>query len=95
MEELKKEMEAVLRTAPAAQWVEKLEAAGVPCALINTVADAVEHPQVRARNMVVQAGNLRMAGNPIKMSAFADVPTRRPAPELDADGERIRKEVQD
>jgi CoA:oxalate CoA-transferase len=94
MEELKQEMEAVLRTAPAAQWIEKLEAAGVPCALINTVADAVEHPQVRARNMVVQAGNLRMAGNPIKLSVFADVPTRRPAPELDADGARIRSEVE-
>jgi CoA:oxalate CoA-transferase len=30
-----------------------------------------------------------MAGNPIKMSGFADPPTRPPAPTLDADRERI------
>jgi CoA:oxalate CoA-transferase len=91
--ELKAELEAVLRTAPAAHWVEVLDAAGVPNARINTVADAAEHPQVQARNMIVRAGELRMAGNPIKLSAFPDPPTRRPAPELDADGERIRGEL--
>jgi CoA:oxalate CoA-transferase len=56
------------------------------------VADAVEHPQTRARNMIVEAGGLRMTGNPVKLSAFADPPTRRPAPDLDADGQRIRRE---
>jgi hypothetical protein len=34
-----------------------------------------------------------MAGNPVKLSEFPDPPTRRPAPELDADGERIRREL--
>ncbi|HXG09324.1 MAG TPA: CaiB/BaiF CoA-transferase family protein [Gemmataceae bacterium] len=92
VEELKAELETVLRTKPAAHWTEVLEAAGVPCSPINTVADAIEHPQVKARNMVVQAGKLRMAGNPIKLSAFPDPPTRRPAPALDADGEKIRRE---
>ena len=91
-EELKQELESVLRTAPAAHWLAKLEAAGVPCSVINSVADAVEHPQVKARNMIVNAGGLRMAGNPIKLSDFADPPTRPPAPDLDADGERIRDE---
>jgi CoA:oxalate CoA-transferase len=91
-EALKVELEAVLRTAPAAHWVTVLEAAGVPCSPIHTIADALEHPQTRARNMLVRAGSLRMAGNPIKLSAFPDPPTRRPAPALDADGERIRKE---
>jgi CoA:oxalate CoA-transferase len=56
------------------------------------VADAAEHPQVRARNMIVDAGGLRMAGNPIKLSGFPDAATRKPAPSLDADGERIRNE---
>lgn len=90
--ELETELEAVLRTQPASYWIEVLEAAGVPCALVNSVADAVEHPQVQARNMIVTAGGLRLAGNPVKLSAFADPPTRHPAPDLDADGEQIRKE---
>jgi CoA:oxalate CoA-transferase len=91
--ELQRELETILRTASAAHWLGVLEAAGVPCGPINTVADALEHPQAAARNMVVRAGNLRMAGNPIKMSAFSDSPTRRPAPELNADGPRIRDEL--
>jgi CoA:oxalate CoA-transferase len=85
-------LEAILSQAPAAHWINVLEAAGVPCALIQTVADAVEHPQVQARTMIVTAGGLRMAGNPVKLSAFPDPPTRRPAPDLNADSIRIRKE---
>jgi CoA:oxalate CoA-transferase len=92
MDALGEILEAVLKTRPAGHWVEALEAAGVPSALVNTVADAVEHPQVQARNMIVRAGNLRVAGNPIKMNLFPDPPTRRPAPELDGDGARIRAE---
>jgi CoA:oxalate CoA-transferase len=91
-EALKAALEAVLQTRPGAHWVAVLEAAGVPCSLVNTVADAVEHPQVQARNMIVTAGGLRLAGNPVKLSAFPDPPTRRPAPDLDADGDRIRRE---
>lgn len=92
VDELKTALESILRQAPAAHWIGVLEKAGVPCSLIHDVADAVEHPQVQARNMLVTAGSLRMAGNPIKTSAFADVPTRRPAPQLDADGDRLRRE---
>jgi len=69
----------VLRTEPAAHWVAVLEEAGVPSSVIHTVADAVEHPQVRARNMIVTADGLRMAGNPVKLSAFADPVSRQPA----------------
>jgi CoA:oxalate CoA-transferase len=91
-DDLKLALETILRAKPASHWLAVLEEAGVPCSIIHTVADAVEHPQVQSRNMVVDGGGLRMAGNPIKLSSFPDPPTRRPAPELDADGERIRRE---
>jgi CoA:oxalate CoA-transferase len=90
---LEKELETILRQRKSAEWAALLAEAGVPCSVIHTVADAVEHPQVRARNMIVQAGELRMAGNPIKLSEFPDLPTRRAAPLLDADGARIRQEM--
>ncbi len=89
---LKAELEAVLVTRPAGHWAQVLEAAGVPCAIVQTVGDAVEMPQVQERNMIVTAGGLRMAGNPIKISGQDDPPTRSPAPDLDADGARIRHE---
>jgi CoA:oxalate CoA-transferase len=94
-DDLKAALEEVLHTAPAAHWIAVLEAAGVPCAPVHTVADAVEHPQARARNMIVTAGGLRMAGNPVKLGGFPDPPTRSPAPDLNADGDRIRAELED
>jgi len=93
MDALQDVLETVLRGRPAAEWATVLDKAGVPCSLIHTVADAVEHEQVQARNMIVSADGLRMAGNPVKLSEFADPPTRRAAPRLDADGARIRKEL--
>jgi CoA:oxalate CoA-transferase len=92
-DELKTALEEVLMTRAAAHWMEMFEKAGVPCSPVQTVADAVDHPQVRARNMIVEAGGLKMAGNPIKLSAWPENPTRPAAPALDADGERIRREI--
>ena len=40
----------------------------------------------------VKLDGLRMAGNPIKLSGFDEAATRNPAPGLDADGERVRRE---
>jgi CoA:oxalate CoA-transferase len=91
-DEMQLELETTLRTRPAAEWAPLLEAAGIPCALVQTVADAVAMPQVQARNMIVSADGLGMAGNPIKLSDHPDPPTRRAAPDLDADGPRIRRE---
>ena len=85
---LEAEFEAVLTARPTAHWLALLEEAGVPCAPINTVEDVLADPQVAARNMVIRArdpvaGEVKMAGNPIKLSAYADPPERPPAPALD------------
>ena len=82
------EFEAVLTAHPTAHWLALLEEAGVPCAPINTVEDVLADPQVAARNMVIRAqdpvaGEVKMAGNPIKLSAYPDPPERPPAPALD------------
>jgi CoA:oxalate CoA-transferase len=92
--ELKPELEAALASRPTAAWLQAFEAEGIPCGPIQDVAQVLADPQVAARNMIVTAddpavGPLRMAGNPIKTSAYADPPTRPPAPELDADRARI------
>jgi len=93
--ELKMALETTLRTDSASHWIDLLTAVGVPCCLIQNVAEAVNHEQTRARNMIVRAGSLEMAGNPIKFGGCPDGPTRPPAPELDADGLRIRREFGD
>jgi CoA:oxalate CoA-transferase len=95
---LKAEIEGVLRCEPTAHWIAAIGEAGVPCGPINNVAQALAHPQVEARNMLVsvedpEAGTLRLAGNPLKLSAFPDPPTRPPAPALDQDREAILREL--
>jgi CoA:oxalate CoA-transferase len=96
--ELKREIEAALASRTSAEWLAALEKAGIPCGPIQDVAEVLADPQIDARNMVVSSrdaaiGELRMAGNPIKLSAFDDPPTRRAAPDLDADGDRILREL--
>ena len=88
VEELKVALEQQLKAQPTSHWLEMLATAGVPTAPINNVAQVLNDPQIAARNMVIEiddpeAGILRMAGNPIKLSAFDDPSSRRPAPNLD------------
>ena len=69
-----------------AEWIAILEQAGVPCGPVNTIADVVADPQVRARKMIVDvehpvAGLLKLAGSPIKLSAASDQ-RYRPSPLL-------------
>ncbi|HTT78624.1 MAG TPA: CaiB/BaiF CoA-transferase family protein [Stellaceae bacterium] len=95
---LKAEIESALAGGSTRHWLAVLEAAGIPCGPVNNVAQAVAHPQVAARNMLIECddpvtGPLRLAGNPMKFSAFADPPTREPSPDLDADRERILREL--
>ena len=84
------EIESVLKQNTTAHWLAVLGKAGIPCGPINNVAQAISHPQVAARNMLVSVpdgsgGTLKLAGNPLKISAFDDPTTRRAAPDLDAD----------
>jgi crotonobetainyl-CoA:carnitine CoA-transferase CaiB-like acyl-CoA transferase len=54
---LEAEMEAVLRTAPTAHWVEVLEAAGVPCGPVYNYAQMFADPQVRHRGLIQYASD--------------------------------------
>jgi CoA:oxalate CoA-transferase len=91
-------LEAILAERASAEWLQLLEAAGVPCGPINDIAGIANDPQIRARNMIVaiddpEAGALKLAGNPIKMSAFPDPASRPAAPTLDGDRAKILKDL--
>ena len=84
------EIESVLKANTTDHWIAVVSKGGVPCGPINNIAQAIAHPQVAARNMLVSVpdgsgGTLTLAGNPLKMSAFDDPKTRKAAPDLDAD----------
>jgi formyl-CoA transferase len=85
-------LESVTTTAPTAEWLERLHAAGVPAGPVSDYAQAFEDPQTEAREMVVeadhpQAGRVKMLGIPLKLSATPGS-VRRPPPVL---GEHTRE----
>ena len=60
-----------------------LNEVGVPCAPINTIDKVIDHPQLAARDMIVQVQGektqaFKTAGNPIKMSGFEEIDTSTP-----------------
>jgi CoA:oxalate CoA-transferase len=78
-------LETALERESTETWLERLGSAGVPCGPINDIAAVLKDPQVRERNMIVTAqlpngSQVKMAGNPIKLSAHDDPSTRPPAP---------------
>ncbi|MBY0422202.1 MAG: CoA transferase, partial [Parvularculaceae bacterium] len=85
---LKAELEKTLATRPAAAWIERLRAGGVPVAPIHDMAAVVDDPQLKARGMFVtvddaEMGQLTMSGSAFKISGYEQSPTRPPAPNLD------------
>ena len=63
----------IFQTNTQAYWIAQLNAARIPCAPVNNLAQAFAEPQVQARNMVVEVnhplgGSTKMPGNPVKMS---------------------------
>jgi len=98
MDNLKKILEDKLVKDTTNNWVKKLEKLKIPCGPIFNIKEAVENPQVQARNMIVKAyhkviGDFKLAGNPIKMSAYKDESTRGNIPDLDEHREKILKEI--
>ena len=85
-------MSEVLATRTRAEWLAAFDTAGVPAGPVQTIGEALTHPQTLARGMVVdlehpEAGPTKALGCPLHFSA---TPTRvgRPAPTL---GEHTRE----
>lgn len=68
------------------EWLQLLQSVTVPCAPINDVAEAINLPQVTARDMVVGFDNssIRVLGSPIKLSE-TPVKYHTPPPKLGVD----------
>jgi len=75
-----------LRTQPRQHWIDRLNAAGVPCGSVRNLQELFVDPQIQARQMVAEIehatiGALRVLGVPVKLS---DTPgaVRTPPPRL-------------
>ena len=98
MDELKKILENKLVNKKTNEWVKIFEKLKIPCGPIFNIKEAVENPQIEARNMIVKAyhkviGDFKLAGNPIKMSTYKDEKIRGDIPDLDEHRDKILKEI--
>jgi len=93
-------IEAITTREPVEYWIAKLNEAGVPCSPINTIDKLFDHPQLKARDMIVKVKgqglrHIRTAGNPIHLSGYADNDVETPAvsPGLNQHREAILNEL--
>ena len=88
---------ARLRTRRRSEWIEILKAAGVPCGSVRDVGEVLADPQLDAREMIervdhVAAGQLRVLGVPVKLSATPGA-VRRAPPTLGQHTEAVLREL--
>jgi crotonobetainyl-CoA:carnitine CoA-transferase CaiB-like acyl-CoA transferase len=79
-------LEALTRSRSVAEWLEGLQAEGVPCGPVNDLCQVFADTQVRHRGMQIEmshpraaGGRVKLIGNPIRSSA-EPVSYRRPPP---------------
>jgi crotonobetainyl-CoA:carnitine CoA-transferase CaiB-like acyl-CoA transferase len=73
----------LLGTRPAAEWLTRLDQAGVPVGRIKTVAEVCESPHLEARGMVVKlqhpkAGSITVMGVPVRLHETPGAATTPP-----------------
>jgi CoA:oxalate CoA-transferase len=95
---LKAELEKALAQKTVAEWLVALKAAGAPAAPVQTMAEVVEDPQLKARGMFVtvddpEMGRLQMSGSAFNISGYEQASTRPPAPNLDEARTEIMAEL--
>jgi crotonobetainyl-CoA:carnitine CoA-transferase CaiB-like acyl-CoA transferase len=78
-EDLHAEIMPVFATKDAEEWVDLLTEVNVPASLVANVAELIEQPQARARDMIVHTGveNVYSAGIPIKLDRTPGAIRRR------------------
>jgi crotonobetainyl-CoA:carnitine CoA-transferase CaiB-like acyl-CoA transferase len=88
------EIARIFRTASKGEWIDRLEAAGVPCAVINTLPDAASTPQADALGIVqkVPGEEYTLIGLPLSFDGARPGIRRRP-PAIGEHNDEVRREV--
>jgi crotonobetainyl-CoA:carnitine CoA-transferase CaiB-like acyl-CoA transferase len=89
---------AILRTRDLADWMSRLEQAGVPCGPINTVPMVLAEPQVQHRGMLIEMAHAAAPSVPSIVSPLrftdASLSYDRPPPTLGQHNDEIASEFQ-
>ncbi len=73
-------LQQIVATVPAAAWIERLEAAGVPCAPLQTIGQVMDHEQTAALGMMlpVPGSEMQLMGMPLRFDGVRPAVNRAP-----------------
>lgn len=90
-EELDEILIAIFKTQPTEEWLKRLDNVRLPHGTMNTVGEVLDHPQMKARNMIRQidtpVGHVPVMASPLHLSASPD--RLDPMPALGEDTEEV------
>ena len=97
--ELGEILSEVMASRTASEWLGALRNAGLPCGPINDIAAVFDHPQVQARDLVLEvehpnAGPIQLTGFPYKLNQ-TPAELRYPPPLLGEHTEEVLTEMLD
>lgn len=86
-----------LRAKTTDEWLTEFDAIGLPCGPLNDIPHAAEHPQVKAREMLIEVEHpsgfsLRIPDTPVKLSRTPGG-IHGPPPALGADTDDVLREL--
>lgn len=95
--ELNEEIETALRRRTAAEWIELLREAQIPCGPVHSLPEALAHPQIRALDLILQIEDgkgteFRQLAPPYKSSGW-EMDVRYPPPRLGEHTEEVLDEL--
>lgn len=78
--ELYRLLDDIMIGADTAAWIERLEAAGIPCSPVQSIAQMVNHPQTAALGLVQEVPDsaLRLLGLPLRIDGARPRASARP-----------------
>ncbi|HUF53588.1 MAG TPA: CaiB/BaiF CoA-transferase family protein [Dehalococcoidia bacterium] len=86
-----------IRRKTTSEWLAEFEKIGLPCGPLNDIPSAAEHPQVKAREMLVDVEKpdglrLRIANTPLKLSR-TPAGIQGPPPDLGQDTDDVLRQL--
>ncbi len=89
-EPLEGQLEESFRAEPRQAWLSRFSAAGIPAGPVRGPLEALQSETAHALELVREAAGVSFVASPLRIEGH-EPPLRFP-PQLDADGDRLRKE---
>jgi formyl-CoA transferase len=80
------------REGTTAHWIERLEAQDLLCSPVKSLAEALDDPQTRENQMLVETADIRLVGTPVHLSS-APLEVRHAPPRLGEHTDSVLREL--